>query len=278
MDMDTEQPRPTDDQTTTSNMFAEDERTLLDQLDRTLESAGIHLGSEIRDGAIILSGQVIQPGDHQAALDVAHAVADPVGLAVEDAIEEMDEEVESSFENAGGDEVVAYDQDAMRDAIVVGAEGPLEIDPDFTGDVGTTDAQLAAEEGVPYFPPTDPVVRVDDDGNDPESLEVVGGFAESSMEEDDDPATVFPSIDDDVAEAVVRELRQDAATADLVEWIRVSARGGIVTLTGRVETLEDADEVAAVAERVDGVVEVQEELDVTLLPHPEDPDETAAIG
>ena len=95
------------------------------------------------------------------------------------------------------------------------------------------------------------------------------------MDEDDDPATVYPSIDDDLAEAVMRELRQDAATADLSSSIRVTARGGIVTLTGQVETLEDSDEAAAVAERVDGVVEVREELKVTLLPHPEEPGESA---
>lgn len=246
-----------------------DRDSLLAQLDQTLESAGIHLASEVRDGALFLSGEVIQPGDHQAALDVAHALVDSLGLAIQDSIEEMDEEVETTLRDSGGDPGVAFDPDAMRGTITDGTDGPMELDPDFTGDAGTTDSQLAVEEGVPYFPPTDPVIRIEDETDDPESIEIMGGFAETAMDEDDDPATVYPSIDDDLGEAVMRELRQDAATADLANHIRVHARGGIVTLTGTVETLDDADEAAAVAERIDGVVEVREELKVAILPHPE---------
>jgi hypothetical protein len=267
----------TNAQHSAGDLSPSDQEALLDQLDRTLESAGIHLASEIRDGALILSGEAIEPEDHQAALDVAHAMVDSLGLVVEDAIEDMDEEAESTFRDSGGDEVVAYDQDAMRDAITSGADGPLEVDPDFTGDVGTTDSQLSAQEAVPYFPPTDPVVRTQDalGDVDDEAIAIVGGFAETAMDEDDDPATVYPSMDDDLAEAVMRELRQDAATADLSSTIRVSTRGGVVLLTGRVETMQDAEEAAAVADRVDGVVEVREELEVTLLPHPEEPGEPA---
>ena len=261
----------------TENLSSDDQQAILNQLDQTLESAGIHLASEIRDGALILSGTAIEPEDHQAALDVAHALVDSLGLTIDDAIEDMDEEVESNLRDAGGYPAVAYDQDTMPDSIVRGADGPMEIDPDFTGPAGTTDPRISAEEGVPYFPPTDPVVRTQDSlgDDDDEGIEIIGGFAETAMDEDDDPATVYPSIDDDLAEAVMRELRQDAATADLSSSIRVAARGGVVTLTGQVETIEDADEAAAVAERVDGVVEVREELKVTLLPHPEEPGEPA---
>jgi len=69
----------------------------------------------------------------------------------------------------------------------------------------------------------------------------------------------------------MRELRQDAISADVADQIRVHVRGGVVTLRGTVETLDDADEIAAVAERVDGVVEVLEEFTFTVVPHPEDP-------
>jgi len=243
--------------------------SLLAQLDETLRSAGIHLASEVRDGSLILSGEVIQPADHQAAIDVAHALVDSLGLGIEDAIEEMDEEVESTLRDSGSYPAVAFDQDSMPTSITEGTDGPMELDPDFTGDAGTTDPRLSVEEGIPYFPPTDPVIRIEDETSDPEGIEIMGGFAETAMDEDDDPATVYPSIDDDLAEAVMRELRQDAVTADLAGQMRVRARGGIVTLTGTVETLDDADEAAAVAERVDGVVEVEEELRVAILPHPE---------
>jgi hypothetical protein len=263
--LDTNAHRPGD------NLSPFDRDALLAQLDQTLESAGIHLASEIRDGALILSGEAIEPEDHQAALDVAHALVDPYGIIIEDAIEDMDEEVETTMRDAGSYPAVATDQASMPDAIENGADGSMEIDPDFSGPAGTTDPRLSAEEGVPYFPPTDPVVHTQDalGDDDDEGVEIVGGFAETAMDEDDDPATVFPSIDDDLAEAVMRELRQDAATADLATRIRVSARGGIVLLTGQVETIEDSDEVAGVAERVDGVAEVREELEVALVPRPE---------
>ena len=244
-----------------------DEQQAVDLIDRTLQSAGIYLAVEVRDGAVILSGAAVEPADRQAALDVALAVAEPRGLAVEDGIEVMDEEVESSFEDAGGREIVAYDQDRQDDSITAGAEGPLEVDPDFTGDVGTTDFQLSVETTEPYFPPTDPVVRP---SNDEEQLDVIGGFAESAIDEPENASGVYPNTDDDLAAAVERELVEDAATTDLAGQIRVIARSGIVVLRGAVETMDDVENVEAVAGRVDGVVEVREELDVVLLSRPED--------
>jgi hypothetical protein len=171
--------------------------------------------------------------------------------------------------DSGGDEVVATDPDEVGEALAVGPEGVLEIDPDFTGDVGTTDSQLAVEGVEPYFPPVDPVVRLSDD---PEGLEVVGGFAESAFDEVEAEVTtgVYPDPDEDLADAVRRQLEEDSATADLASRIRVTVRSRIVTLRGSVETIEDADEVEAVAGRVPGVAEVREELHVAILPHPED--------
>lgn len=250
-----------------ANRARDDEQSAAELIDQTLRSAGIYLAVEERDGAIVLSGEAVEPGDRQAALDIAIAVAEPRGLAVEDAIEVMDEEIESGFRDAGGDEVVALDQDRADESLTFGARGPREVDPDFTGDVGTTDSQVAAEGAEPYFPPTDPVVRPSDD---PEGLEVVGGFAESALDEPETATGVFPNTDDDLADAVRRELAEDSATADLAPLIRVTARNGVVTLRGAVETIEDAEEVEAVAGRVEGVAEVREELDVAILPHPEE--------
>ena len=238
-------------------------------IDQTLRSAGIYLAVEARDGTIALSGEVVEPGDRQAALDIAVAVAEPRGLAVEDAIEVMDEEVEASAQDTGQHDITAFDQYLTGESSEVGPQGMIEIDPDFTGDVGTTDSQLAVEGTEPYFPPVDPVVRPSDDS---EGLEVVGGFAESAYDEaETEPASrVFPDPDDDLAQTVRRELAEDSATADLAPRIKVTVRGRIVTLRGSVETIEDAEEVEAVAGRVPGVSEVREELDVAILPHPEE--------
>jgi osmotically-inducible protein OsmY len=236
-------------------------------IDETLRSAGIYLAVQARDRAVVLSGVVEGEADREAALDVALAVAEPRGLTVEDAIEVSDgEEVRESFEDAGGREFAALDQDRQGPDLTLGTADVVDVEPDFTGNVGTTDAQLATEEGETYFAAVDPVVRPT---NDAQELDVVGGFAESSLDPDD-PATVFADPDDELAQAIRRELREDAATADLAPTIRVAVRNRIVTLRGVVETVEDAEEVEAVAARVGGVAEVREELDVTLLPHPAD--------
>jgi len=236
-------------------------------IDETLRSAGIYLAVAARDQAVVLSGVVEGAADREAALDVALAVAEPRGLTVEDAIEVADdEEVEASFEDAGGRAFAALDQDRQAPDLTLGTDDEVDVEPDFTGDVGTTDAQLATEEGETYFAAVDPVVRPTDDE---EQLEIVGGFAESSMDPDD-PTAVFADADDDLAQAVLRELREDAATTDLAPAIRVSARHRVVTLRGAVETMQDAEEVEAVAARVEGVAEVREALDVALVPHPAD--------
>jgi len=81
-----------------------------------------------------------------------------------------------------------------------------------------------------------------------------------------DSLEVAPSAEDGmpgdeaIADAIRRELREDAATTDL--RIRVVVRQGIVRLLGKVPTLDDADNAESVAARVAGVRELIEELDV----------------
>jgi osmotically-inducible protein OsmY len=65
------------------------------------------------------------------------------------------------------------------------------------------------------------------------------------------------------ADAIRRELREDAATTDLV--IEVVVEQGIARLRGRVPGLEDADNAEAVAARVPGLRDVVEELEVATL-------------
>jgi osmotically-inducible protein OsmY len=91
---------------------------------------------------------------------------------------------------------------------------------------------------------------------------MLGGF---ELESDED-VEVEPSAmdsqpgDEALADAVRRELAEDAATTDLT--ITVVVRNGVVHLLGAVPDLDDADNAEAVAARVPGVVEVLEELDV----------------
>jgi osmotically-inducible protein OsmY len=66
--------------------------------------------------------------------------------------------------------------------------------------------------------------------------------------------------DEALADAIRRELREDAATTELK--IQVEVVEGIAYLRGAVPHMEDLDAVEAVAGEVPGVREVVDELEV----------------
>lgn len=161
-----------------------------------------------------------------------------------------------------------------RDAL----EGPVEQLPRGTSDLGSADEQLEPnfsaersdttglhdsgvdldeEADTAYSPPMDPVVGTDQHGN----VRVLGGFSNSSM----DSVAVDRSSDgalgdEAIAEAILRELREDGATTGL--QIDVTVRNGVARLRGRVADVTDSENVEEVAARVPGVKEVVEELTV----------------
>src|SRR5215210_4225846 len=114
----------------------------LTNLNEALEAAGIFLALEIRDGSLILSGEVDSLEMRDAALDLSQMVGDRLGVRIEDAIEIMDIEFDLTGDNPNAEFDV---NDALSEAGAV-------------SDVGTTWNNTAAEDGVPFFPPTDPVV------------------------------------------------------------------------------------------------------------------------
>ena len=134
----------------------------------------------------------------------------------------------------------------------------IEADPaDGVLDAGQAEAEDADDgtAGV-YFPPTDPVVATDTRGR----VQVLGGFSATSM----DTVEVEPSAsdalpgDEALADAIRRELREDALTTDLA--VRVTVRRGVAYLRGTVPGLDDAENAEEVAGRVPGVREVVERL------------------
>jgi hypothetical protein len=132
---------------------------------------------------------------------------------------------------------------------------------DFNDDIGTTNTARATDEAEPYFPPTDPPIRRAP--NSQQGIEVVGGFAPTSLDAPIDLEQLPTALlrgDDEIAREVNLALSEDAATGDLE--IRVIVHNGIVFLHGTVPTLTDADSAEDVASRVPNVVEVREELDV----------------
>jgi len=104
-------------------------------------------------------------------------------------------------------------------------DAPASDDEDVT-----EDPFEAADEGVPYAPPSEPAHAA-------APHPVSGGTADETL-----------------AERVLEELSQDPSTSTLA--IEVTVRQGVATLRGTVDDLDDLDNAVAVAARVPGIEDV----------------------
>ena len=247
------------------------ERQLAATIDRRLQDeASIFAAVRVGAGVAYLDGIVESSEQRDAAGDLAAGVAGVERVQNDLDVEELGTPGQDTPTNTSTYADANYQ---MLDSDLVTDPQPLrdDLQPDFndaTDEVGgdmTTDAMIAVEEGLPYMPPTDPVVRP---SNDDQELSISGGFGETSSDEypDLEATTALgdaPSGDEDVREQVLEALRTDAATADLV--IEVVVRNGIVHLRGQVPTLDDAEAAEEVAGRIPTVVEVREELEIAVL-------------
>ncbi len=139
------------------------------------------------------------------------------------------------------------DQPLLSDPLT--AQGPSSDTP------GNEDP--VAEGDEVYVPPTDPVVTTDEHGQ----AQVLGGFSISSMDSVEVARSSDGTLGDEaIADAIRRELREDAATTAL--QVEVLVRNGVAYLRGTVPTVDDAEEAEEVAARVPGAREVIEELDI----------------
>jgi hypothetical protein len=125
----------------------------------------------------------------------------------------------------------------------------------------TDDADIAAEEGLTYIAPMDPPIRV---GGELERIEVASGFGSTSLDDPFDESHHDEMLygEDEVSARVRDALRADAATSEFADQIHVVTIGGRVILRGVVDTIEDTDDAAAVAEQVEGVTEVEDRMRV----------------
>jgi len=130
-----------------------------------------------------------------------------------------------------------------------------EIETEPFSEPVETDSAAAVEDAEPYFPPTDPVVRVDQKGE----TQIAGGFGTGEPLERQ-PRTVTRDVPSDEAleDLVHRALRLDASTAHL--HLKVGVSEGIVRVQGPIDDESDAESALAVAGDVPGVVDVIDEL------------------
>lgn len=234
-----------------------DDAGMLSRIRTTLEEAGIFVSVDLRDGVISLSGEVESEESRVAATDVTRAASTDQCYGLEDDLEVMQSAPDTGFmgdDDTGGGAFAFVDPDVNNDGAL---DTGFEAEPDFTGNVGTTDAEAVVEDGDTYFAPTDPVVLPN---TTDQQLQVVGGFGETSMDATSGAASFDDRDDDDITLDVLRELRKDASTTDL--HVRVVSRDGVVHLHGQVESPEDAENAEAVASRIGGVKVVREELKI----------------
>ncbi len=130
----------------------------------------------------------------------------------------------------------------------------------------TDDANVAAEEGMSYVAPSDPPVTPSEQG-DPEAIQVAAGFGSTARDEpyDQDHHAEELYDEDEVSERVREALRADASTSAFAEEIAVGTVGGRVALGGVVDDIEDSDNALAVAQEVQGVDEVIDQIRVRSL-------------
>ena len=129
---------------------------------------------------------------------------------------------------------------------------------------GETDDPLEAiQEGLTYIPPIDPPTVPTETGLDGDAR-FANGFSVSALDEPynaDHHSELMPS-DDEMTARVREAIRADSITTQYADHLAIATRNGIVTLRGMVDDLDDSDSVVAVAEYVEGVTEVIDEIEV----------------
>lgn len=217
------------------------------------------------------AGDVRGPNRDDAGLGL-----EPGGLPPGTTLPASDADLDETTMAAGPrrTEVIAEETDLTTTAHELGDDDlgtrTPDLEPSFTDQVTLTDPAAAvgdvddladpvADGDAVYVPPTDPVITSGLHGE----TAVLGGFSSSAAEEIRPPHSASDGQigDEAIADAVRAALKQDAATTDL--QIKVAVLRGIVHLRGTVADLDDAENAEEVARRVEGIVDVVEELQVT---------------
>ncbi len=130
-------------------------------------------------------------------------------------------------------------------------------------DGSTTNPQAAWEQGLVYTPPDDPPVIASDKR---EGAEIAAGFAQSmeAIDTDYDGSPRRMNDDDlDLEEEIQEAFRYNSETAHLdLSEIEVHLNNGVVYLYGFVESNEDITVIEYLIRDLDGVVRVENFLEV----------------
>lgn len=231
------------------------------EIERQLEErADLHIMVEEDAGKLVLSGHIDSEDERATALDIV-VEASGGGYEVDDNLDVtvgIPEETDLGMLEDGGRGMfpdAEADLESEDEAIEPGdfTDQPLQQYGDYAaGPSSSFDEDEASDGDEVFVPPTDPV------GTD---REVIGGLATTSMDDLSVERSSDGRLGDEaIRDAILRELREDAATTDLV--VEVKVLEGLATLRGTVQSVDDVENAEEVAARLPGVVEVSEEFDV----------------
>jgi osmotically-inducible protein OsmY len=226
---------------------------LIARIERELEKIDQPVAVETNGDTLVISGFADSEEMRQAVEDVVAEIAPDRPIESNLEIEVLIPEDLTHFESDG---LLATD---LPDGLVESAALEPGYGPSLTNWApGKVAFNLARLEEEPYFPPTDPVLTTDALGRP----RVLSGFSATSDQEIGVARSASDRRlgDEAIADAIRRELREDALTTELD--IDVQVWQGVAHLRGGVSGLEDAENAEAVADRVPGVHEVVEELEV----------------
>lgn len=217
---------------------------------------GVPAGPSMTSSQASDEGPLPMPQDPVNAVNPRATPSDFTMDEIDDGETPLDEGMDRLIDPSLGNERLSTNFDVLdldRSFIVESEE------PDFTDDPGTTDLIEVIEEGEVYFPPTDPPVTLRRYTN----AGMMDGFSATSDEEptepEDHPLRVQGN-DEELAEQVRYALAADAYTADLN--IEVEVEYGVVYLHGKVRSLEDIEQAEQVAGGVQGIEDVEEDLEI----------------
>lgn len=239
---------------------------LTDRIEQEISRiAGLAIIAEEDGKQILLSGMVTTEGERDTAIEIATNLSG--GRPIEDNID-----VTGALARQYGSEMLSEAEIGAIPGATPGLQkdGPLSavdfmdqqtlVDPTAASGPSSRHADDDVSEGSYVFtPPVDPVGT---------NTEIIGGFQSDSMEHMEVERSALDNEygDEAIADAIIRELREDSATTALD--IEVEVRERVAFLRGRVPMLDDAENAEAVASHVPGVDEVREELEVAAFDEP----------
>ncbi len=246
--------------------------SLAERIQRELAARdGISIVVGEAGGAIVLSGRAESDEERSRAVRLARSLAPDRRIVNSLEVERVVAEGIEDTTGVNADELNPGEP-AMSPPPVLKSTGydadlndvPLETDEmdvvDPTYEV-TSDRVAPVEEDPSYFAPTDPVIGVGQEGE----VEVRGGWTPTSMTSEEVAASAEDNQpgDEALADAIARELREDASTLALN--LEVEVDQGVAHLRGTVTDLTDAENAEEVAGRVPGVRDVIDEMTVSSL-------------